>query len=168
MTFDLSTFAAALADLPTLLASPAGWHGLAIDYHPPRVDRAWRAWRDCRLAIHRIYPCAPGEALFHPHPWPSIVHLVTGRYAMNLGRGPGLAPPPIAAHVIASAGTTYAMLDPDAWHDVRPLDAPTLSIMLSGPPWQRAVPVEPEVPLSPLNGDALAALIADAARMMAR
>lgn len=152
----------ALVEIPALLASPTDWRGLRITYHPPRVDRAWRPWRDYRLSIHRIYPCAPDEALLHPHPWPSAMRVLAGRYAMRIGYGAGTTAPPIAATVIAVAGTTYAMIDPDAWHDVRPLDAPVLTVMLSGPPWGRAMPLDPE-PQAPLTGSEIVALLRAAA-----
>jgi hypothetical protein len=152
----------ALAELPELLASSETWTGLQIDYHPPFVDRAWRPWRHCRLSIHRIYPCAREDALFHPHPWPSAMRLLSGRYEMNLGYGAGTNAPPVTARVIATAGTRYAMIHRDAWHDVRPLDGPALTVMLSGPPWQRAMPVEPTVPQRVLPPAALADLLADA------
>ena len=151
----------ALAELPSLLASSEGWSGMRIDYHPPFVDRAWRPWRDGRLSIHRIHPCAPADALFHPHPWPSAMRILAGRYAMNLGYGAGIVPPPVAARVIVTAGTSYEMTDRDAWHDVRPLDGPVLTIMLSGTPWQRAMPVEPVVPQRALTPDGLAALLSE-------
>lgn len=156
----------ALAELPPLLASPVGWRGLHIDYHPPHVDRAWRPWRDCRLSIHRIYPCTPGEALLHPHPWPSAIAILDGRYAMSIGYGTGTVAPPIAARIIAAAGTSYAMTDPDAWHDVRPLDGPSLSVMLSGPPWARAMPVEPASPQREMTGASIARLLAAASAIV--
>lgn len=151
-----------LAELPDLLASPDDWRGMRIAYHPPQVDRAWRPWRDCRLSIHRIHPCAPGTALLHPHPWPSAMRVLAGRYAMVLGYGAGLATPPIAAEFVLPAGATYTMTDPDTWHDVRPLDAPVLTVMLSGPPWGRAMPVEPGGPQPPLTSEELAVLLAEA------
>jgi hypothetical protein len=149
----------ALAELPALLASTDGWTGMRIDYHPPFVDRVWRPWRDCRLSIHRIHPCVPADALFHPHPWPSAMRILAGRYLMQLGNGAGLVPPPIAARVIATAGTSYEMTDRDAWHSVCPLDGPALTIMLSGPPWQREMPVEPAAPQRPLSAEAIAELL---------
>lgn len=152
----------ALAELPTLLASPDGWTGMRIDYHPPFVDRAWRPWRDGRLSIHRIHPCASEDALFHPHPWPSAMRILSGRYAMNLGHGAGIVPPPVSTRVIATAGTSYEMTDRDAWHDVRPLGGPALTVMLSGPPWQREMPVEPASPQRPLSREALVELLAAA------
>ena len=157
----------ALAELPALLASSDGWRGLRIDYHEPFVDRAWRPWRECRLSIHRIHPCAVGEALLHPHPWPSAMQVLAGRYEMAIGYGKGIAAPPIAARVLATAGTRYSMTDPDAWHDVRPLDGPVITVMLSGPPWQRAMPVEPASPQRPLPPEALDELLATARRLLA-
>ncbi len=156
----LDLLSIALSELPALLADPAGWHGMRIDYHRPFVDRAWRPWRDCRLSIHRIHPCAPGEALLHPHPWPSAIAILDGSYEMAIAYGAGVAPPPIAARVIASAGSRYEMTDPDGWHSVRPIDAPSLSVMLSGPPWQRAMPLEPDAPQRELSESELAALLA--------
>jgi hypothetical protein len=152
-----------LSELPALLRAD-GWHGLRIAYHPPLVERAWRPWRDCRLSIHRIHPCAPGEALLHPHPWPSAIRILSGRYEMAIAYGAGIAPPPIAARIVAVAGTSYAMIDPDGWHSVRPVEAPSLSVMLSGPPWQRAMPVEPASPQAPLSAAAISELLAEAAR----
>lgn len=159
----LDLLAEALAELPDLLSgNMQEWRGMRIAYHPPQVDRAWRSWRDCRLSIHRIYPCAPGKALLHPHPWPSAMRVLSGRYAMVVGYGAGIAPPTIAAEFILSAGTSYSMTDPDTWHDVRPLDAPVLTVMLSGPPWARAMPVEPSGPQPPLIAEELTTLLADA------
>lgn len=146
----LNLLATALTELPALLETPEGWTGMRIDYHPPFVDRAWRPWGENRLSIHRIYPCEPGAALLHPHPWPSAIRVLDGRYEMAMGYGPGLVAPPIAARMIAAPGTEYAMIHRDAWHDVRPLDGPTLSIMLSGPPWERMMPLTPITPQRPL------------------
>ena len=162
----LDLLTTALAELPALLAAP-GWKGMRIDYHRPFVDRAWRAWRDCRLSIHRIHPCARDEALLHPHPWPSAIAILDGRYEMAIGYSAGISAPPIAARVIATAGTAYEMTDPDGWHSVRPLDVPSLSVMLSGPPWRRAMPVEPAVPQQLLSAEAISALLSAAARHIA-
>ena len=53
--------------------------------------------------------------------------VLDGRYAMALGHGAGVSSPPIAARMIATAGTKYSMIDPDTWHDVRPLDGPAIT-----------------------------------------
>jgi hypothetical protein len=157
-----------LAELPTLLASSEGWRGMRIDYHEPHVDRAWRPWHDCRLSIHRIHPCTQGAALLHPHPWPSAMQILAGRYEMSLGYAAGITAPPIAARFVLPAGTVYAMTDRDAWHDVRPLAEPVITVMLSGPPWDRAMPVEPEMPQGPLSPTELAELLATARRHLPR
>jgi hypothetical protein len=153
----LNTLAAVEEDLPRLLLDEAAWTGLFIDYHPPTVERLWLPWRDCRVYLHRIHPCAPGEALFHPHPWPSAMRILAGEYEMAVGYGQGEAPPPVAALIIATGDFRYEMTDPDAWHYVRPLGRPTLSLMVTGKPWDRPAPRSrrPLVPLTDQQRDEL-------------
>jgi hypothetical protein len=154
----------ALGELPALLATTHGWEGMHIDYERPHVDRAWRPWRDCRISIHRIHPCAPGEAMLHPHPWPSAMAILAGRYAMNLGYGAGLETPQIVSRLVLTAGARYEMTNKDAWHDVTPIGEPVLSVMLSGPPWGRAMPIVPSRPQAALSAPVLAELLAAARR----
>lgn len=154
----LELLTTAIAELPDLVRAP-GWRGMRIDYHHPYVDRAWRPWREYRLSIHRIYPCTRTEALLHPHPWPSAIAILDGRYEMAIGYGAGISSPAIAARVLLTAGARYEMLDPDGWHSVRPVDAPSISIMLSGPPWGREMPIEPAVPQRELSAGEIAALL---------
>jgi hypothetical protein len=135
-------------ELPRLLYD-GGWQSLKVDYHPPFVDRLWRDWRGCRLTLHRIHPCAPEEALFHPHPWPSAMRIHEGTYEMGVGWGRGQETPPVAARIVASGAMEYEMTDPDAWHYVRPIGGPAMTVMLSGAPWTRWSP-RGEKPLSPL------------------
>ena len=52
------------------------------------------------------------------------------------------------------------MTHPDAWHDVRPGSAPSLSIMITGAPWSRPAPVPPARTLVPLEDAAAAELFA--------
>jgi hypothetical protein len=146
----LEILAAVEAELPRLLLNESIWNGLFIDYHPPTVERLWINWRDCRVYLHRIFPCAAGEALFHPHPWPSAMRILAGEYEMAVGHGKGETTPPIAALMIAKGDFRYEMTDPDAWHYVRPLAAPTLSLMVTGKPWDRSAPrsSKPLVPLT--------------------
>ena len=67
-------------------------------YQPSGPGEMWMAptspWRDCRIYLHRIYPCAPGEALFHPHLWPSAMRILSGEYEMAVGYGAGRVPRP--------------------------------------------------------------------------
>ena len=126
--------------LPDLLRDEGGWNSLYVDYHPPTVERLWRPWREYRVNLHRIHPCATGEALFHPHPWPSAMRILSGEYEMAVGFGAGEAPPPVAALLVAREDFRYEMTHPDAWHYVRPLEAPTMSLMVTGKPWERVGP----------------------------
>jgi hypothetical protein len=128
------------SELPALLRDDSLWKSVFIDYHPPTVERLWLPWRDYRVCLHRIHPCAPGEALFHPHPWPSVMRILSGEYEMAVGYGQGESPPPVAALMIAAGDFRYEMTDPDAWHYVRPLRLPTMSLMITGRPWARPAP----------------------------
>jgi hypothetical protein len=136
--------------LPRLLADADAWDSVYIDYHPPFVERLWRPWGDYRVNLHRIHPCAQADALFHPHPWPSAMHLLSGRYEMAVGYGSGELAPPVAARILAAEGSRYEMTHPDAWHYVRPLDAPVLTLMVTGKPWGRPSPA-PTKKLEPLG-----------------
>jgi hypothetical protein len=157
----------ALRELPALLASTQDWHGMHIDYLLPHVDRAWRPWRDCRLSIHRIYPLATEDTVYlHPHPWPSAMHILDGRYEMAIGYGPGLVAPPIAARLVMTACASYAMTERDAWHDVRPVGGPVISVMLSGVPWHREMPVETHAAQRPLAATELELLLSTARALL--
>lgn len=141
------------------------WNSLHVTYHPPRVERLWIQWgSNHRLFLHRIHPCEKGEALFHPHPWPSAVHIVRGRYEMGIA-GTSIIDEPLIgeegpawdaehARVILGSGSSYEMTEPQGWHYVRPLDAPVDSIMLTGAPYNPPVkmpqpPTTKQEPLSP-------------------
>ena len=84
----LATLHEAEDALPDLLREGVdAWRSLDIDYEPPHVERLWRPWGPVvstgamtipsrfRLSLHRIHPCE--TALFHPHPWPSAVRIIT-------------------------------------------------------------------------------------------
>src|SRR4051812_42565464 len=115
----LALLADAERALPSLLADDGRWQTMDIDYEPPRVERAFTQVGDNRVAVHRIHPCE--RALFHPHPWPSAVWIVSGSYEMAVGFGAGPTPRPEAATCILAAGSRYEMIHQDGWHSVRPL-----------------------------------------------
>ena len=127
-------------DLPRLLREESVWQSLYVDYHHPMVERLWKTWSDYRVFLHRIHPCASDQALFHPHPWPSAMRVLEGEYEMAVGFGAGLETPPVAALMVARGDFRYEMTHPDSWHYVRPLDRPTLSVMVTGKPWARETP----------------------------
>lgn len=146
-------------ELPEMIRDRAGWHSLDIDYHPPFVERLWRTWGECRVSLHRIHPCQAGQALFHPHKWPSAMRILQGEYEMAVGHGKGPEAPPVAARIIASGEFRYEMTDPDAWHFVRPIGVPAMTVMLTGQPWTREAP-RADRPLRPLDDARAAELFA--------
>lgn len=155
---------------PTLIEdSPSCWTSLDVDYEPPRVERLWRALEhhpaggaplDYRLYLHRIHPCDKG--LWHPHPWPSAVKVLSGRYEMGVGQSLTKYAPPSAASLVLPAGSEYEMVDPDGWHYVRPLGPePSLSIMVTARPWhlRHLGEKKPTGTLRPLTDEAVDDLI---------
>jgi hypothetical protein len=123
--------------LPALLQDESVWQSLYVDYHPPTVERLWTSWREHRVYLHRILPCEREQALFHPHPWPSAMRVLDGEYEMAVGFGAGMEEPPVAALMVSRGDFRYEMTHPDSWHYVRPLREPTLSVMVTGKPWDR-------------------------------
>ena len=59
---------------------------------------------------------------------------------MAVGFGTGTKAPPVAALLIARGDFRYEMTHPDSWHYVRPLRGATLSLMVTGKPWDREAP----------------------------
>lgn len=127
----------------------------SVDYEPPRVERLWRQIEgtDARLYLHKIHPCE--TALFHPHPWPSAIYIVSGQYEMGVGYGPGEIAPPVATRLILTSGSYYVMDNVDGWHYVRPkkVSGPVISMMVTGKPWGRWSPRAPGK-LDPLSHEA--------------
>ena len=144
--------------LPQLLYDESAWQSLLVDYHPPTVERLWTSWQGYRVYLHRIHPCEREQALFHPHPWPSAMRVLDGEYEMAVGFGAGSKTPPVAALMIARGDFRYEMTHPDSWHYVRPLERPTLSLMVTGKPWERDSP-RSDKPLRRLQGEQIAELL---------
>lgn len=113
------------------------WNSIFVDYNPPFVERVWTQLADRRVFLHKILPCDPEEALFHPHPWPSAVKILSGRYQMGIGYAGGSIAPPVAMTTILGPGSVYEMNDIDGWHYVAPLEEPVMSLMITGEPWGR-------------------------------
>lgn len=139
-----------------LLFDGQSWESVWVDYDKPYVERVWRTYGHDRFCLHRIHPCALGEAFYHPHPWPSKMWILAGEYEQGIGYGVGIDPPPIAATVLMGPGSSYEMSDPNAWHYVRPIGGPVVTLMVSGRPFDppRPMPGMPTDPLSPLSFDA--------------
>ena len=140
--------------LPNLLTHAARWQSLFVDYEPPFVERLWAPvsvdGQPYRVFFHRIHPAEPELCLFHPHPWPSAIKILSGSYLMSTGHGAGFEPPPISMRLKLAAGASYEMAHPDGWHSVCPLCEPSCSIMVTGAPWDRPshkplFPLEPQI-----------------------
>ena len=133
-----------------LLNDPNKWKSLMIDYHPPVVERIWTQIGNYRVLLHWIHQCEAKDALFHPHPWPSAMHVISGRYEMGLGYGPGLEEPPkMCTILMEDGGSYYDMTHIDGWHYVRPVGGVCTTAMLIGPKWEREE-IKSDEPLKPL------------------
>jgi len=132
-------------ELIELLANREIWNSVDIDYHPPRVERLWCQLGENRLYLHFIHPCEKGASLFHPHPWPSVIHVIEGEYEMGVGFGAGLNEPAIFSTIMSQGSMYYDMPNKDGWHYVRPTKEICTSVMLTGKPWRREMPASEEV-----------------------
>lgn len=140
--------------LGTLLNSGTEWNTLDINYEKPHVQRVWQTVGEFRVNLHRIFPCYAHESFFHPHPWPSALKIEEGRYEMNVGYGIGLEPDArYLTTLILPAGSYYEMTHYNAWHSVRPLDGPVMSVMITGKPWKREMPKSNNIQLSCLTNE---------------
>ncbi len=123
--------------LPELLEKD--WESLYIDYHPPIVERLWRQYGDYRIYLHRIHFCKEGEALFHLHPWPSAVLVVSGMYEMYFGYDDGkVTIPSCSGKILIDVDKHplyYEMINPIGKHSVRPtMRDVSYSLMITGKP----------------------------------
>lgn len=120
---------------------------LDVDYHPPRVERIQYLLPDNkRLSFHVLHPCKPEEALYHPHPWSSAMHVLQGKYEMGLSYSENpqdLDDTETGVHnasrlqeqllkLEVNSGMYYEMSYYKAWHYVRPIDEPCYTVMLTG------------------------------------
>jgi hypothetical protein len=123
----LNTLEAIERDFPLLLGEPDEWSSKLIDYHPPKVERLWRQVGENRIALHRIWPCAAEDALWHPHNWPAAMRILDGTYEMGVSFGQE-EPAGLGAKMLLNAGSAYEMTHPHGWHYVRPVGGPVLTV----------------------------------------
>jgi len=128
-----------------LLCDASIWKSVDVNYHPPHVERIWCQLGKYRLFLHFIHPCEKGEPLFHPHPWPSSIHVIEGEYEMGMGFGEGLEEPEIFSTILSQGSMYYEMPHRDGWHYVRPTTSVCSSVMLAGEPWGREMPASEQV-----------------------
>lgn len=128
-------------DLLPLWLEKEQWNSLLVDYHPPIVKRLWLPYKDYRVSLHEIDECSEKDALWHSHPWPSIIEVLEGSYRMDLGHSTtSEAPKDIVCKQIITKGCQYVMDDPNGWHFVSPLTKTSYSIMITGKPWKNSAP----------------------------
>lgn len=110
------------------------WNNLKIDYDTPLVHRLWLPWRDeYRINLHKLFPCEPDQALWHPHSWPSAVMVLHGEYVMRQGEAKGRCDrPKVSTTVRMTKGSAYEMTNRLSWHSVAPTRE-TYTVMLTGP-----------------------------------
>lgn len=154
--------------LMDLLKNPSIWNTLDVNYYPPRVERLWTQLEDQRLMLHIIHPCEPLTSLYHPHAWPSVMHVLDGKYEMGLGikhssgmlekiaiqkgkESPSFIVLPkkkqedqrtIIRQICKlemNGDNYYEMLDIKGWHYVRPINNVCLTVMLTGEPWSHDI-----------------------------
>lgn len=122
-----------------LYENAALWQSMYIDYEKPFVERLWYQLGQVRINLHKIYPCEKGEAFFHPHPWPSAMHIFSGVYETVLGYGTwqDLEPATVFKGMLTGGEfSKYEMTHPCAWHYVRPIGGPVFTLMVTGEPWK--------------------------------
>ncbi len=127
------------------LLSNSDLNSMYIDYHKPYVQRIWFQYGEYRVYLHKIEPCKKSkEALYHPHPWESVIRLVQGKYEMGVGYSQTDDIPVTGCTLLLPTSSVYEMLEPDTWHYVSPLHGPVYSLMVTGKKNNRKMPVLPD------------------------
>lgn len=124
--------------LSTWGKSIAGWTGICVNYERPHVERLWRQWGEHRVFLHRLHACDRHVALYHPHPWPSVVWVLPSTFGETYRTDIGVKDQ-VLTSIESSGGTTFEMLDPDLYHRVYPTGN-SLSIMVIGRPFPNPPP----------------------------
>jgi hypothetical protein len=130
--------------LPELLGKPEIWNTLDVDYFPPRVERLWTQFdTNHRLFIHVIHPTNE-PCLFHKHRWPAAFKMLQGSYEMGIAYSEKEISSdeaynlPEISKFILTAGSYYEMVNTHTLHYVKPLDKPSISLMITGPLYTEA------------------------------
>lgn len=130
---------------------------LYVDYEHPYVERLQFNLDDgYRLFFHVIHKCKTEEALYHPHPWPSVMHILKGTYETGISYSEDeehykntetgelnsiIAQNEVAKFIIDGYNPLgiayYEMLNRKGWHYVRPIDDVCHTVMLTHTPWYK-------------------------------
>lgn len=153
--------------LPALLQDPMAWKTLLIDYYPPTVRRLWTTVGDYRLYLHEIFPCKQEEALYHPHPWSSAMHILpmgSGIYEMGVSysdenENMSQDRDTLAHHLkevvrLEMRGDIYyEMTNKNGWHYVHPITWPVYTVMLTSKPWDDRTVIKSPEPLKEFDNE---------------
>lgn len=117
------------------------WRGMFTCKRNPKLERIYRFLPDgSRICIHKTYdPDLTGEdSKLHIHAWPIAVKILSGSYAMDIGRteNPDDDTPVKIMTTVMTKGSMYELPDPMTWHRVVPITKEVTSIMLNGPVWE--------------------------------
>lgn len=131
-----------------------------VNYEKPYVERMWfQLDEEHRVFLHHVLPCEPSEALYHPHPWPSIVQVLDagGGYEHGVGfqtdqQSLNVAPPvSMLQYMEPGSVFSYEMPDPYTWHYVSVRDYGSWSLMVTGRPFNNASSRPPVPKMGPLS-----------------
>lgn len=152
----LQTLNEVISDLPNLILN-AFQEGtvrtMYIDYEKPIVYRIWFPYKDGRIYLHRINKLETNEKAFlHFHEWESAMAIYHGKYEMGIGISDTDDEPKINTKFILSPESKYEMVDPTAWHYVKPLKD-TYTLMVTGKLNGRKQKDKPEEPFRELTKD---------------
>ena len=114
----------------------AAWNTKWVVYERPVVYRLWMQDGENRIYLHLIEPLQHEQnerAFLHGHPWPSAIKIFEGSYEMEFGVQDGPT-----AKMIMTPGSEYEMVDPNLIHSVSPIGRQTLSLMVTGPVYDKS------------------------------
>lgn len=136
----LDTLEDVMQKLPEMVKDITLWDSLIINRRKPFTYRAFHILNNgVRICLHKFDPCERHDAFFHPHPWPSAMRVMRGKYRMEVGASPDYNKPPMTVmETVLSAGSTYSSDEPNFWHSVQPLET-CYSVMVNSAPWSKDV-----------------------------
>lgn len=123
-------------ELPALLMVREDWRSLPVDDEQPHVERLWMPYGEGRLLLHVIH-AAPASRCTIRTRGRSAMRILDGWYETAYGHGPPAGPPPPKGEAkVVGAWYRYEMVNPEAWHYVRPVGGAAVTVMVTGKPWR--------------------------------
>ena len=135
-------------ELPERVAKGV-FRSMHVTYAKPYVERLFYSRGEHRVFLHRIDGCMPEEALWHSHPWPSLIKVLDtegGLYRHSVGDRNSIFSSQVGIASVLRP-ITYTMLEPKAFHSVS-TDKSSWSVMITGPRWSRPEPSKHQAVIS--------------------